>query len=79
MALLRLYLSEARMKLGYSQYQVAKMVGIAHQNYSRIENGIIGRDIAFRTLVKIGKVLNISYQDLVNYELEYQRRLQFKK
>ena len=79
MTLLRLYLSDARMKLGYSQYMVAKLTHMPHQNYCRIENGVIGKDIAFRTLVNIARVLKIPYQDLVNYELEYQGKLQNHK
>lgn len=72
---LRMYLVNARMKLGYSQYRVAEEAQISHQHYNRIENGKIGRDIQFRTIVTISRVLNIPIIKVWHYEESYQRTL----
>lgn len=72
---LRVYLSERRVQLGYSQYRVAAELGISHQHYSRIENGRIGKLVSFRTMVKIADVLKMDINELRVKEIEYQNSL----
>lgn len=72
---LRVYLSERRVQLGYSQYRVAAELGISHQHYSRIESGRIGKFVSFRTMVKIADVLKMDINELRMKEIEYQSSL----
>ena len=72
---LRIYLSERRIQLGYSQYRVAAELGICHQHYSRIEHGRIGKLVSFRTMVKIADVLKMDINELRVKEIEYQNSL----
>ena len=72
---LRVYLSERRVQLGYSQYRVAAELGISHQHYSRIESGRIGKLVSFRTMIKIADVLQMDINELRVKEIEYQNSL----
>ena len=72
---IRMYLVNARQKLGYSQYRVASEMGVCHQHYNRIEHGVIGRDIQFRTMYALSVVLEIPFNVICDKEIEYQRLL----
>ena len=72
---IRMYLVNARQKLGYSQYRVASEMGVCHQHYNRIENGVIGKDIQFRTIYALSVVLEIPFNVICEKEVEYQRIL----
>lgn len=72
---IRMYLVNARQKLGYSQYRVASEMGVCHQHYNRIENGVTGKDIQFRTIYALSVVLEIPFNVICEKEVEYQRIL----
>ena len=72
---IRMYLVNARMQLGYSQYRAAEKAQMSHQHYNRVENGQIGKNIQFRTILSICKALNIRTSDAWHYEESYQKTL----
>ena len=72
---IRMYLVNARQKLGYSQYRVALDMGICHQHYNRIENGVIGSAIQFRTLNSLAIALEIPIEVIWKEEVAYQESL----
>ena len=72
---IRMYLVNSRQKLGLSQNQVAKRMGVCHQHYNRIENGIIGRAIQFKTIYSLSTALNISIEIMSDEETKYQNSL----
>lgn len=73
--LIRMYLVHARQKLGYSQYRVASKMGVCHQHYNRIENGVIGKDIQFRTIYALSAALAIPLRVICKEEIKYQKTL----
>jgi len=73
--LIRMYLVNARQKLGFSQYRVALEMGVSHQHYNRIENGVIGDAIQFRTISALAYALDIPIPVIWNEEERYQRSL----
>lgn len=70
---LRMYLVEAREKLGYSQYRVALNANMTHQHYNMIENGKVNKNVSFRALVSIGAALKIPFNELIELEFNYQK------
>ena len=72
---IRMYLVNARQKLGYSQYRVASEMGVCHKHYKRIENGVIGDAIQFRTITALAYALDIPIQVIWDEEERYQRSL----
>ena len=72
---LRMYLVKAREKLGYSQYRAASEAMMSHQHYNRIENGRIGEQIQFRTLVELASALEIPIKKMWEEECAYQLSL----
>ena len=72
---IRMYLVNARQKLGFSQYRVALEMGVSHQHYNRIENGVIGNAIQFRTITALASALDIPIQIIWDEEIRYQRSL----
>ena len=72
---IRMYLVNARQKLGFSQYRVALEMGVSHQHYNRIENGAIGEAIQFKTIVSLAYALNIPVQVIWEEEEKYQASL----
>lgn len=72
---IRMYLVNARQKLGYSQYRVAQEMHVCHQHYNRIENGVIGDAIQFRTITALACALDIPIQVIWDEEERYQRSL----
>ena len=72
---IRMYLVNARQKLGYSQYRVALEMGVSHQHYNRLENGVIGKAIQFRTIYALSIALDIPIEVICEEEIAYQRSL----
>ena len=56
-------LKNAREKLGLSQEDVAKAVGITQPAYSYIENGF--KNPSVPTLIRLSKLLNVSIDELI--------------
>lgn len=50
----------ARKKEGYSQVQLAKLMGLRQENISKMENG--KRAISLKMAKRLGEVLNIDYR-----------------
>ena len=63
----RLY--NARVKLGLTQSDVAKLIPMTQSSYSRIENGF--QEPNLNQLKRIAEVLNISLDYLLNVETEF--------
>ena len=72
---IRMYLVNARQKLGYSQYRAASETGLCHQHYNRIESGIVGKTIQFRTLNALATALEIPIDVIWEEEVAYQELL----
>ena len=72
---IRMYLVNARQKLGLSQYRVALEMGVSHQHYNRIENGIIADSIQFKTILLLAYALDIPVQVIWDEEEKYQQSL----
>ncbi len=58
-------LRAARARLGYSQSQVAKALGISTSSYSSKERGITEMSCAER--IKCGQILELSFQQLNDF------------
>lgn len=63
----RLY--NARVKLGLTQSDVAKLIPMTQSSYSRIENGF--QEPNLNQLKRIAEVLNISLDYLLDVETEF--------
>ena len=63
----RLY--NARIKLGFTQSDVAKLIPMTQSSYSRIENGFQEPNLS--QLKRIAEVLNISLDYLLDVETEF--------
>ena len=72
---IRMYLVNARQKLGYSQYRAALEMGVSHQHYNRLENGRIGEAIQFKTLRLLSIALDIPIEVMWEEESKYQKSL----
>lgn len=72
---IRMYLVNARQKLGLSQYRVASLMRVSHQHYNRIENGRIGKSIQFRTIRLLAYALDIPIDVIWDEEEKYQASL----
>ena len=57
-------LKKARKKLGFTQLQLAKQLGISTNHYARIERGEVVTSITL--LRKITKTLNVKAKDVVS-------------
>ena len=69
---IRMYLVNARQKLGLSQYRVASEMGVSHQHYNRIENGRIGVTIQFKTIRALAYALDLPIEVIWEEEEKYQ-------
>ena len=69
---IRMYLVNARQKLGFSQYRVASEMGVSHQHYNRIENGRIGVTIQFKTIRALAYALELPIEVVWEEEEKYQ-------
>ncbi len=72
---IRMYLVNARQNLGYSQYRVALLMDVTHQHYNRLENGVIGAAIQFKTLNLLAIALEIPIEVIWKEEVSYQESL----
>ena len=63
----RLY--NSRIKLGFTQSEVANMIPMTQSSYSRIENGL--QEPNLKKLKIIAEVLNISIDYLLDVETEF--------
>ena len=72
---IRMYLINQRQKLGYTQYKVALLMGICHQHYQKIESGVIGKAIQFKTIYALSKALDIPIEVISSQEMKYQESL----
>ena len=55
---------EYRVKMGYTQEQVAKLLNIKQNSYSRKENG--KRAFTIDEIKKLKEILNATYDELLN-------------
>jgi hypothetical protein len=69
---LRTYLSDERLKKGYSMRKVARLAGLSYQHYALIENGIRGNRISFMIMTRIAEALELSLDYISLKEKEYQ-------
>ena len=69
---LRTYLSDERLKKGYSMRKVARLAGLSYQHYALIENGIRGNRISFMIMTRIADALELSLDYISLKEKEYQ-------
>lgn len=58
-----------RLEKGYSQENIAEVLGIDVSNYGRIENGVT--DLKMKQFVKIAEFLHISPIDLFTYPKKF--------
>ena len=66
-------LKKLREKKGYSQENLAELVGLEYQTISRIETGYYFT--SYDNLVKIADALNVKLKDLFDYDYEnYSRK-----
>ena len=72
---IRMYLVNARQKLGLSQYRVASLMRVSHQHYNRIENGRIGVTIQFKTIRALAYALELPIEVIWEEEEKYQLSL----
>ena len=56
-------LKAARVEQGYTIYRLAKLCGLAEDQISKIERGMI-KNPQFRTVAKIAEVLNLSLDEI---------------
>ena len=71
----RMYLINARQKMGLSQYKVEQLSGISRAHYNRIENGVVTVSVQFRTLKAISIALDIPFEVMWKEESSYQNSI----
>ena len=57
-------IKEYRVKMGYTQRQIASLLDIKQNTYSNKENG--KRDFTIREIKKLKEILNTTYDELLN-------------
>ena len=57
------YIKSARERQGLYQRQMADLVGVSQQYYSKIENGV--RNVDFAVAIRICKVLRLDISDFI--------------
>ncbi|MDD3140222.1 MAG: helix-turn-helix transcriptional regulator [Lachnospiraceae bacterium] len=64
---MRKYLKEARKKMGYTQAQTAKLIGVSQNYYCDIENGVRQKEIKASILLALSSVLknSITLMDVI--------------
>lgn len=72
---MRLYLKEAREKLGLLQKDVAQKLNISPNYYSCIENGERQNDMKTSVLIELSSVLKIPISDMLELERQYQKTI----
>ncbi len=65
------YLRSLRSSNGYSQQDVANVLGMTRQNYSLIEQGKRQQDISLTLLEKLAQCFHMSIKDLIEAETNY--------
>lgn len=65
---MRLWLKKAREKEGLTQKAMGLELGVSQNYYSQIELGQRQEDLKLPLMVKIGKVLNLTLDQIVQYE-----------
>ena len=71
---MRKYLKDARTKLGLSQSDVAKKLGISPNYYSCIESGDRQSDMKTSFLVDLSGILKIPISKMLAYEKDYREK-----
>ena len=71
---MRKYLKDARTKLGLSQNDVAKKLGISPNYYSCIESGDRQSDMKTSFLVDLSGILKIPISKMLAYEKDYREK-----
>lgn len=66
----REYLKQAREKKGYTQLEVANMLGISQNYYCDIENGCRQKELKATTALTLSEILNIPINDVLKNERE---------
>lgn len=59
-------IKEARKFKGYTQKQMAQMLFMTQQQYSRFENGVF--ELNYEQILKICKLLDVSPNEIFGYE-----------
>lgn len=67
---MREYLKKAREKLGYTQADVANMLGISQNYYCDIENGFRQKELKATIALSLSEILSIPINDLLKHERE---------
>ena len=70
-------IKELRKSLGYTQEQVAEMIGIEPTNLSKLENGLHFPQP--EKIEKLAKIFNISVMELFDFEHFQQREVLIKE
>jgi transcriptional regulator with XRE-family HTH domain len=60
-------LKQGRVDAGYTQSQVAEILGMSQQQYSRFENGIY--ELNYTQIIRLCKLFDISADYLFNLEI----------
>ena len=66
-----MYLLERRLSQNLSIRKVAELIGVSRQYYGRIETGMSGERISFKTMGLIAEALNFTLDELYQKEMSY--------
>ena len=66
-----MYLLERRLCQNLSIRKVAELIGVSRQYYGRIETGMSGERISFKTMGLIAEALNFTLDELYQKEMSY--------
>ena len=64
-----MYLLERRLSQNLSIRKVAELIGVSRQYYGRIETGMSGERISFKTMGLIAEALNFTLDELYQKEM----------
>ncbi len=67
---MRMYLKEAREEMGYTQGQLAELLGISANYYCDIENGMRQKDMRVSLFAKLSKISGIPASNMLRFEGE---------
>lgn len=60
-------IKQARKYKGFTQLQLAKMLNMTQQQYSRFENGVF--ELNYSQLIQVCKILNTTPNELFGYDI----------
>ena len=74
----RMYLINQRMNKKLSARKVSIAAGLSHQHYAMVEYGKAADRVAFKTMIRIAKAIDVPLEEFCEKEMEYLNSLEME-